>query len=121
MRNFDEETIRTEPRSAPYNEAQYGMVQTVDANELAHQLAPIRRTLPDMPESDLLACLELDTRHNTQIMHSRALLSQVALQNVAALTAFETYLSQLTPEGRGRFKAIVDAYTYASAVQMAQW
>jgi hypothetical protein len=51
----------------------------------------------------------------------RALLTNMALESVGALSALEEHLCQIAPCGAGRYRAIVDAYTLGAANKIARW
>lgn len=51
----------------------------------------------------------------------RALLTNTALQNVGALSAFEAHLIQVAPLGEARYKHIVDAYAMGAAQAISRW
>ena len=51
----------------------------------------------------------------------RALLTNSALQNVAALSAFEAHLCEIAPLGEGRYKHLVDSYTMGAALTIQRW
>jgi hypothetical protein len=51
----------------------------------------------------------------------RALLTNSALQNVAALSAFEAHLIEVAPLGEARYKHVVDAYTFGAAQAIQRW
>jgi hypothetical protein len=52
---------------------------------------------------------------------ARALLTNAALENVAALSALEQHLIQIAPLGEARYKHIVDAYTLGATQTIQQW
>lgn len=51
----------------------------------------------------------------------RALLTQMALESVGALSSLEEHLTEIAPFGSHRYKAIVDAFTMGVAQRLAQW
>lgn len=51
----------------------------------------------------------------------RALLTNTALQNTAALSALEAHCLQVAPLGDARYKLIVDAYAMGAANTIARW
>jgi hypothetical protein len=51
----------------------------------------------------------------------RALLTNMALENVGALSALENHLTQIAPQGAERYRHIVDAYALGAAQKIAGW
>jgi hypothetical protein len=51
----------------------------------------------------------------------RAHLTNMALENVGALSALENHLTQIAPHGAERYRHIVDAYTLGAAQKIAEW
>lgn len=51
----------------------------------------------------------------------RALLSNVALEHVGALTAMEQHLITVAPLGEARYREIVDSYTLGAAAAIRRW
>jgi hypothetical protein len=51
----------------------------------------------------------------------RALLTNMALESVGALTSLEEHLCEVAPSGAHRYRHIVDAYTMGVAQRIAQW
>ncbi|MFC7925157.1 hypothetical protein [Microbacterium laevaniformans] len=51
----------------------------------------------------------------------RALLSNVALEHVGALTAMEQHLITIAPLGEARYREIVDSYTLGAAAAIRRW
>ena len=51
----------------------------------------------------------------------RAMLTNVALENIGALSALEDHLCQVAPGGAERYKAVVDAYTFGACQTIARW
>ena len=53
--------------------------------------------------------------------HYRALLTQTAMSNVAALTTLESKLSATVPRAEERIRVIVDAYVISAARKIGRW
>jgi hypothetical protein len=51
----------------------------------------------------------------------RTMLTQLALESVAALTSFEEHLCEVAPSGANRYRHIVDAYAMGVANRIAKW
>lgn len=51
----------------------------------------------------------------------RSLLTQVALENVGALTALEQHLITIAPLGEARYREIVDSYTLGASAAIRRW
>lgn len=51
--------------------------------------------------------------------HCKALLVKSALDNVAALSAFEAHLQCIAPSGSERYRMILDAYSISLAMRLA--
>lgn len=51
----------------------------------------------------------------------RALLANMALENTGALSALESHLTQIAPQGADRYRHIVDAYALGAAQKIAGW
>jgi hypothetical protein len=51
----------------------------------------------------------------------RALLTQMALESVGALTSLEEHLTKIAPAGADRYRYIVDAYSMGVAQRIARW
>ena len=51
---------------------------------------------------------------------SRALLTKVALDNTAALSAFEAHLNTIAPLGSERYKSLIDCYTVSAMVRIGR-
>ncbi len=55
------------------------------------------------------------------IDNGRAALANQALENVAALSAFEAHLIEACPLGEARYKHIVDSYAIGASQAVARW
>ena len=66
---------------------------------------------------------QLSRRVDSSITHEhyRALLTQTALNNIAALSTLEARLCEVAPYGEARYKAIVDSYTLSAAKKIVRW
>jgi len=66
---------------------------------------------------------ELAKRADNQITHEhyRALLTQTAMTNIAALTTLESKLSTAVPYAEERLRMIVDAYVISAARKIGRW
>lgn len=51
----------------------------------------------------------------------RAFLTNVALENLGALSALEEQLMEMAPSGAERYRHIVDAYAMGAARKIARW
>ena len=51
----------------------------------------------------------------------RALLANMALESVGALSSLEEHLTEIAPSGAQRYRLIVDAYAMGVAQRLAQW
>ena len=51
----------------------------------------------------------------------RAVLTNMALENVGALSALEQHLCDVAPSGAERYRHIVDAYALGAAQKIAGW
>jgi hypothetical protein len=52
---------------------------------------------------------------------ARAMLTNTALQNVAALSTLEEHLSRVAPSGAGRYKALIDSCALGAMRRIARW
>jgi len=53
--------------------------------------------------------------------HYRALLTKSALENTAALSAYEAHLYRASPFGEERYSVINDVYAFSAAMRIARW
>jgi len=51
----------------------------------------------------------------------RALLANMALESVGALSSLEEHLCEIAPAGAHRYRMVVDAYAMGVAQRLAQW
>jgi len=51
----------------------------------------------------------------------RAILANMALESVGALSSLEEHLTEIAPSGAHRYRMIVDAYAMGVAQRLAQW
>lgn len=51
----------------------------------------------------------------------RAALTNLALENVGALTALEQHLISIAPLGEARYREIVDSYTLGASAAIRRW
>jgi hypothetical protein len=61
--------------------------------------------------------LEQETVNERQ----RAKLAVSVMNNVAALSALEDYLSKSAPSGKSRYKMIADAYSVSAGIRLGRW
>lgn len=82
--------------------------------------------------SSLSLGIQRQTRREVERLQSRAivakltedgrsLLTQVALENVGALTALEQHLITIAPLGEARYREIVDSYTLGASAAIRRW
>ena len=53
--------------------------------------------------------------------HYRAMLTQTALTNVAALSTLESHLCETAPWGQEHYRKIMNAYTHSAAMKIVEW
>ena len=101
------------------------IMRSLDGSELS--LAPSRNSLSPV---SILATIGAERSNNLELRNAtalavhenyRALLTKVALDNVAALSALEAQLSNMAPLGQERYKTILDAHTMSTIMRLARW
>ena len=53
--------------------------------------------------------------------HYKAMLTQTAMTNVAALSTLEAHLCEVAPYGEARYKSLADAYTMSAIITIMEW
>jgi phage terminase large subunit-like protein len=99
---------------------------------MANQNLAIKSTLNDPSYTQLSGMTKWEAKRETgetvkrtlvAAIHEqgRAHLTNMALENVGALSALENHLTQIAPQGAERYRHIVDAYALGAAQKIAGW
>ena len=99
---------------------------------MSNQGLSLRSTLNDPSYTQLTGMTKWQARQETGAIvrktlvaatheQGRALLTNMALENVGALSALENHLTQIAPQGAERYRHIVDAYALGAAQKIAGW
>lgn len=89
-------------------------------------------SLTSQPFRGLSMGIERQTRREVERIQSRAivaklaedgraLLTNVALEHVGALTALEQHLITVAPLGEARYRELVDSYTLGASAAIRRW
>lgn len=80
-------------------------------------LSPLNRMAMAVLANDLSG--SLTATHMRE--QARAYLTNLTLENLAALSSLEAQLSETAPSGAARYQLIVDAYSIAAMQKIVRW
>jgi hypothetical protein len=99
---------------------------------MSNQNLAVKSALSDQSFTQLTGMAKWEAKRETGEMvkrtlvaavheQGRALLTNMALESVGALSALESHLVQIAPQGAERYRHIVDAYALGAAQKIAGW